>query len=125
VTSVARRTSTLRRGRVDRECLDEVIVFESRSFAQLDDVVDFGGRDDADVRFLVDEREGSAPAKGHAFLGELTDRFPKARRERGSRRVRKIGRADLQGKLSAPARRGQSESRRANRLDALASATRG
>jgi hypothetical protein len=40
-----------------------VVVFESRSFAQLDDVVDDRGDDDADVRFLHDERERIRPSE--------------------------------------------------------------
>src|SRR6266511_2051622 len=87
VRVIARRdaeSSTLPRRHVDRECFDDVIVFESGSFVELYDVVDPGGSDDEDVRLLFDEREGSSPVKGHAFLVELTDRLPNARGERGS-----------------------------------------
>jgi hypothetical protein len=66
-----------------------VIVLESRSFAQLEDFVDLGRPDDADVRFLVEERERSAPAKGDAFLVELMDLLREARRKftRGGEQV--------------------------------------
>jgi hypothetical protein len=48
-----------------------VIVLESCLFAETDDGVDLGSLDDADVRFLVDDREGSAPANRHSWRYRL------------------------------------------------------